>query len=50
MLCGNKDLEVFLTGQDHEFENKRKQSTTAINAHALDLSLSQVLLDGSHVL
>lgn len=50
ILCANKDLEVFLTGQDHQFENRVKQSTTAINSHALNLSLSQVLLDGSHVL
>lgn len=50
ILCANKDLEVFLTGQDHQFENRKKQSVAAISGHALDLSLSQVLLDGSNVL
>ena len=50
MLCANKDLEVFLTGQDHQFENRVKQSTAAINSHSLNLSLSQVLLDGTNVL
>lgn len=50
MLCANKDLECFLTGQDHQFENRRKQTVTAIGAHPLNLSLSCVLLDGSNVL
>jgi hypothetical protein len=50
MLCANKDLECFLTGQDHQFEGRRKQTLAAISAHTLNLSLSQVLLDGSKVL
>lgn len=50
ILCANKDLECFLTGQDHQFESRRQQSEAAINANALNQSLSNVLLDGNNVL
>jgi len=48
ILCGSEDLNSFLTGQDHEFEQRKAESYTYINSDNLNVTLSQFLTDGSH--
>jgi len=48
VMCGSEDLSSFLTGQDHEFENRKAQSSVYISSDPLNTALSQVLTDGYH--
>jgi hypothetical protein len=48
ILCGSEDLASFLTGQDHEFEQRKADTIVHINNDELNKALSSVLIDGSH--
>ena len=48
LLCGSEDLELFLTGQDHEFEQRKATTNVYLASDDLNKMLSTVLIDGSH--
>jgi DUF1680 family protein len=48
LLCGSEDLASFLTGQDHEFEQRKSTTNVFLASDELNKMLSTVLVDGSH--
>lgn len=49
MLCGSEDLASFVTGQDHDFEQRKADTNVYISNDELNRALSAVLIDGRHV-
>lgn len=48
LLCGSEDLASFLTGQDHDFEQRKATTSVYLASDELNKMLSTVLIDGSH--
>lgn len=47
LLCGSEDLASFLTGQDHDFEQRKATTYVYLASDELNKMLSSVLIDGS---